>query len=248
MATSYDVRIRDAIAAIGNLDRRLREEYILIGGASLICLGSTRATSDIDLLVPGTSIALIAPSLVQSPDFSYRAGAISIKAGEIEFPVDILVKVVDDLTFEDLEPFTITIQDGIRTLDFPIALGIKIRCFYLRNDETSAGLEKQRSDLYDIRFICGKMEEASRVVDDIVAKAIRVGCYNMALVKHALEESGDLAVFLSVGGTKFQVPWEEDTEDQREYFALLEADDEEIEGPSDAGEEVGGNINPRHWC
>ncbi|PWW63657.1 hypothetical protein C7212DRAFT_339835 [Tuber magnatum] len=51
----------------------------------------------------------------------------------------------------------------------------------------------------------------------------------MQLVKDALEHMGTLDLFLSVGGNKFQVPWEEDTDEQREYYTLLMApsDDEE---------------------
>ncbi|PWW76602.1 hypothetical protein C7212DRAFT_47557, partial [Tuber magnatum] len=177
--------------------------HILIGGASLACRGSTRATSDIDLPLPNASIPHLVSGLTQSQNVTCRGGVIYTRAGESEFPVDILESAVGDRTFEDLEPFTITTLCGIKTLDFPIALGIKIRCFYLRNDD-DYGIRKQESELYDIRFIY-----------EIVAKAIPIGCYNM-LVKDRLGARGDLALFLSIGGHKFQVPWEEDTDDQHE--------------------------------
>ena len=68
----------------------------------------------------------------------------------------------------------------------------------------------------DIMFICYKMQEMGRVVNSAEAKAIPIGCYNMLLAKMHLERNGKLEAFLAVGGHKFQVPWEEATEEQRE--------------------------------
>ncbi|RPA88599.1 hypothetical protein L873DRAFT_1824268 [Choiromyces venosus 120613-1] len=79
----------------------------------------------------------------------------------------------------------------------------------------------------DIAFICDKMQETNRVVDDVVAKAILVGCYNVQLVKDSLQQLGTLDRFLSVGANKFHVPWEEDTDDQREYYMMLMAASDE---------------------
>ena len=222
-------KLSEVVTAVVNLHRSLGEKFILVGGASLVCQGSERTTSDIDLLLPGASIPRLAFIPLHPPDVIRRAGVIYSKVGESEFPVDILQKVIGEMTYEDLEPFTITIFDEIRTLDFPIALGIKIRCWFLRNDSAS-GILKQESDLSDIGFICQRMKQAGKMIDDVVAKAIPIGCYNMKLVEDGLEDAGNLALFLSVGGHKFQVPWEEDTEDQRECYMLMVADEEEAAG------------------
>jgi len=213
--------------AVANLHRSLEEKFILVGGAALVCQGSTRITKDVDLLLPSAPISHPAFTLDHPPEVTRRDGVIYTKAGETEFPVDILRSVIGDKTYEDLEPFTTTILDGVKALDLPIALGIKIRCWYMRGDDDH-GLRKQRSDLEDIAFISRRMRETGKVVDNVVAKAIPVGCYSMQLVKYSLEVAGCLDQFLVVGGDRFQVSWEDDSEDQREWYTLLIADQEEI--------------------
>ncbi|PWW73762.1 hypothetical protein C7212DRAFT_346707 [Tuber magnatum] len=220
-------QLNKAVVAVMNLNHSIRERYILVGGASLVCLGSTRVTSDIDLLFPYGSSAHLNPLPTRSPSVTRRGGKLYAMAGETEFPVDILETVIGDKTFEDLEPFTIPILGGIRTLDFPIALGIKIRSFFLRNDEVEAGCKKADSDIYDIIWITESIKGQGRMIDDVVAKAIPVGCYNMLLVKQRLGDTGALSDFLSIGGQKFQVPWEEDTDDQREYYGMMKMIHEE---------------------
>jgi len=239
METSGKAKLNDVAAAVLNLHTSLGEKFILVGGASLTCQGSDRVTTDVDLLLPDASIPRLAFSLTQSDKVTRRAGVIYSKAGESEFPVDILREVVDGKTFEDLEPFTIIILDGVKTLDLPIALGIKIRCWFLRNEEVAAGRLRQESDILDIIFICNKMQREGRVVDDVVVKAIPVGCYNMLLVEECLEDTGHLAVFLAVGGHRFQVPWEEDSDDQREYYTMMMVDEEGTAGQQGVLEGVG---------
>ncbi|PUU75510.1 hypothetical protein B9Z19DRAFT_1131166 [Tuber borchii] len=202
-------RLSEVVTAVVNLERSLGENFILVGGASLVCQGSERVTSDVDLLLPGASIPRLAHSLTQSPEVVRRAGVIYSTAGGSEFPVDILE-----------------------------TLGIKIRCCFLHNDETPGGIQKQASDLVDITFICDKMKLPGKVVDDEVAKAILIGCFNMQLVKDRLKEMGSLALFLSVGGDKFQVPWEEDSEEQHEYYLELIADEAEPAGQQGVTEEA----------
>ncbi|KAG0637161.1 hypothetical protein HOY80DRAFT_1052508 [Tuber brumale] len=122
-----------------------------------------------------------------------------------------VITAIGDKSYEDLEPFTVAILDGVRTLDLPIMLGMKIRSWWLRDDDSYYGIQKAASDISDINFLCMKMKQADRVVDDLVA--------------------GTLDLFLSVGGDKFQIPWDEDTEDQRELYELM------IAPPSDEEED-----------
>lgn len=222
MADSTGDRLATVMTAVTNLDRALGERYILIGGASLVCQGSQRVTMDLDVLVPVESIDRVALTLTQSEDVTHRAGVVYSRAGKTEFPVDILHRIIGDRSFQDLEPFTMTILGGIRTPKLPISLGIKIRCWFMRNDEDESGRRKQLTDLEDIGFICAEMQKINIVVESALAKVIPVGCYNMGLIKDALEQVGTLDLFLSVGGDKFLQPsWEEDSDDEWEYDILL---------------------------
>ena len=65
------------------------------------------------------------------------------------------------------------------------------------------------------------------MVDDVMDKVTLIGCYNMQLVKDSLQDIGGLDRFLTVGGNKFQVPWDEDTDDQRECYTILMDNEEE---------------------
>ncbi|KAG0138698.1 hypothetical protein HOY82DRAFT_595173 [Tuber indicum] len=121
-------KLNEIVRAVINFDYSLREKYILIGGVSLACQGSTRITKDVDILLPCPVVMGFGFALVESPEVTRRGGVIYSKAGESEYPVDILPEVMQQKTFEDIEPFTVTILDGVKTLDFPIALGIKIQC------------------------------------------------------------------------------------------------------------------------
>ena len=78
-------------------------------------------------------------------------------------------------------------------------------------------------------ILYGDDAKECRVVDNVVAKAVPIGCYNMQLVKEGLREIESLTIFLSVDGDKFQVPWEEDSEDQRECYLLMIEGEEEAE-------------------
>ncbi|RPA98085.1 hypothetical protein L873DRAFT_1808653 [Choiromyces venosus 120613-1] len=76
MATSASEKLGEVVTAIVNLDRLWGEKYILIGGASLICQGSQQVTMDLDVLVPGESIARIAFTLTESQNVTCRAGVV----------------------------------------------------------------------------------------------------------------------------------------------------------------------------
>lgn len=65
------------------------------------------------------------------------------------------------------------------------------------------------------------------MVNNIVAKAIPIGCNNMLLIKNWLKVTESLILFLSISGDKFQVPWEEDSKNQCKYYMKMIADKEE---------------------
>ena len=193
------------ITTCTNLDRAFGKKYILIGGASLVCQDSWCVTIDLDILVLVECIDWVASTLSQSQDITYWAGVGYSRAGKTKFAIDILHQIIGDKCFEDLEPFSTTILGGIKTLNFPISLGIKIYCWFMCNDEAESGLRKQISDHDDICFIFNQMQKMNSVVDNVVAKAIPVGCYNMQLIKDALEEVEALDIFYLVCGVTMTI-------------------------------------------
>ncbi|KAG0138723.1 hypothetical protein HOY82DRAFT_2445 [Tuber indicum] len=106
------------------------------------------------------------------------------------------------------------------------------------DDEVEEGRRKEMSDIMDVVFIRARMQQLGKRVDTMVANAVRVGCYTMQLVKDTSERKGYLTLFLPVGGDRFQVAWEDDTDDKREFYTLLTANEDEIEGQCDVGERV----------
>jgi len=126
MANSTGERLATVMTAVANLSRAFGEKYILISGASLVCQGSQHVTMDLDVVVPIECIDLIAFTLTLSQDVTHRAGVVYSRAGETEFPVDILHRIISGRSFEDLKPFTITILGGIKILNVRISLGINI--------------------------------------------------------------------------------------------------------------------------
>lgn len=131
-------------------------------------------------------------------ELTYRVGLVYSRADQTEFPVDILDRIIGYCSFQDLEPFTITILGGIKIPKLPISLEIIILCWFILNIEDESGQCKQLSDLDDIGFICTKMQKINMIVESAMAKVIPVGCYNMGLIKDALGQVGTLDLFLSL--------------------------------------------------
>ena len=83
--------------------------------------------------------------------------------------LDILTEIIDHKTFDDLISHTVIIGDNIM-LTLPMSLGVKLRCWYLRQEDEN-GVAKKISDLRDILFVARKMKGAGIEVDHISAAA-----------------------------------------------------------------------------
>ena len=178
-----------------------------------------RATKDIDILVPEKAYANIFQGL--NDHFSIEDGKPHINTTNSRIPLSILTNFIGGLSFDKLKPFTMEHSFG-RVLAYPVALGVKIRCYYMRDDQTQNGIDKQSSDIFDIIFISEKMKELGIKVNDDVAALIPVNCYNMLLVRSTIEgrKEGASAVFEEVGGSKFEMEWEGNTDDQKKIFGV----------------------------
>lgn len=204
------------------LKEHLKHNYILVGGAALALEGSNRRTMDIDILVPAEAANSIISS-APADCFIVKDGALYLVADSAHIPIDILTETVGGMSYEDLVPYTYAL-DGTPTFSLPVALGVKIKTWYSRED-SKKGWKKQSSDLVDILFLCHKMKDMGLNVTLEVAKMFPVGCYTMLLLITELREMGHLKDFEDVGGREFLVPWDDDTAEQREYFEVMNEKD-----------------------
>ena len=91
----------------------LKEDYILVGGASLALLGFRRTTHDIDALVRAESIPYIL-SRADPRHFAVEDGKLFVIAGPYRVQVDLLTELSTGQSFEDLMPVSET-ADGTKT-------------------------------------------------------------------------------------------------------------------------------------
>lgn len=92
------------------------------------------------------------------------------------------------MSYEDIMPHTHD-PDGTPTLPLPIALGVKLKTWYLRQD-TEDGWKKLATALTDIRFLCRKLKNLGLGVTMEVAKIFPTGCYSMLLLTANLKTTG----------------------------------------------------------
>lgn len=177
----------------------MHNEFILIGGGSLILHGSHRVTSDLDILVPEETRITLS------------------KIGDVH--IDKLTMAVQCVVFNTLKRFSL-IKNGIWIPSLALSLGLKIRCWYLRNEDTQ-GERKKLTDMFDIRFLAGRMRDEGKVVSTEEAAAVPVNCYNMLLVVTELHDLNSLETFDHIGGRNFEVDWAENTEAQIENYLLF---------------------------
>lgn len=96
------------------------------------------------------------------------------------------------------------------------ALAIKIHCYYARQDDAN-GEKKKVSDLLDVRMYAIMMANQNVTISDSVAAAYRTGHYNMLLIRLNINPD-DLNSLIAVGAQKLVCPWDDDTDEQKEYF------------------------------
>ncbi|KAK2744711.1 hypothetical protein FQN55_006630 [Onygenales sp. PD_40] len=205
-------------ACVEAIQARLAGRFILIGGAAMTFLGSGRLTEDVDILVATPDLPALQNELRQINGFSEVSGKIVFTAEGTNVSVDILTNAVQKATFEEMLPYT-TIVGQVRVLRLDYALGLKLTCLYLRQDDDN-GMFKRRTDARDITFLCTQMVQSNDTISDQCAEKFRLGFYHMAEIRiHVPATTFDILVRLGI--RKMLIPWEDNTPEQQEYYSCL---------------------------
>jgi hypothetical protein len=202
--------------------------FILVGGASMIKRQSDRSTTDVDVLVPAsTDMHKLVRQLTDSGWFYLADGVLFVKpssspSGPESLKLDILTEIVDHKTYGDLISHTTIVSDNI-ILTLPVSLGVKLKCWYLRQEDEN-GMAKKSSDLRDIVFIARKMKGEGVEVDHNSAAVLKICHYNLLLIRLELEEGqGDIELLQAVGCSRFLKKYDDNTPDQKELYEAMGA-------------------------
>ncbi|KAK2795565.1 hypothetical protein FQN51_000419 [Onygenales sp. PD_10] len=209
----------DAVrACIEAIQARLAGRFILIGGAAMNLLGSSRVTEDVDILVATPDLPGLESELRQINGFTDVSGKIVFTVQGINVSVDLLTNAVDNATFNEMLPYT-TLVGQVRVLRLDYALALKLTCLYLRQDDEN-GLAKRETDARDIAFLGDRMAERNDTISDQCAEKFRLGFYHMAEIRiHVPATTFDILVRLGI--RKMLIPWEDNTPEQQEYYSCL---------------------------
>ncbi|RAK90541.1 hypothetical protein BO79DRAFT_286473 [Aspergillus costaricaensis CBS 115574] len=139
--------IRAAALAVANALTQY-ETYALVGGSACVILGSTRATLDIDFVVPQGETSNARQLLRASPDFEVEART-NHTTYKAQRPVQIEI-LTPPLLFK--EPFDqnteVILVEGIKVLKPALLLNAKCGSITGRSTE-----DKRKTDLFDINFL-----------------------------------------------------------------------------------------------
>jgi hypothetical protein len=199
--------------------------FILVGGASMIKLRSGRSTKDVDVLVPAsTDMHKLVRQLTDSGWFYLEDGVLFVKPSSSpsgqSLTFDILTEIVDHKTYDDLIRHTV-ITGGNIMMTLPVSLGVKLKCWYLRQEDEN-GMRKKRSDLQDIVFLARKMKGEGIEVDHNSAAVLKICHYNLLLIRLELEKR-DVELLQAVGCSRFLKKYDENTSDQKELYEVMGA-------------------------
>lgn len=213
-ANQYSVAMATDSANITACVNALRDviptSFILVGGAAANMQGHDRVTQDVDILIRDPAI------LHDLKNF----GGFKLVEGKLHHesvPIDILTTVVETFSYDEVkqaEAFE-SIQ-GIRFLKPDYALAAKVRCSYLRQEDEN-GTSKRQSDLEDAIFWAEKLEEAGQQISDACAELLPVSYYQVILIRTYMDPE-DFQKLVHAGLRKLLIPWEENSEEQREYY------------------------------
>jgi len=172
-----------------------------------------------------TDMHKLVQQLADSGCFYRKDGALFIKpsssvSGSGSVKLDILTQIIDDKTFDDLIHHTITISGNIM-LTLPTSLGVKLRCWYLRQEDEN-GVIKKRSDLHDIVFVARMMRGEGIQVDHNTAATLKISHYNLLLIRLELDER-DVELLRAISCSRFLKKYDENTLDEREYYETIGA-------------------------
>jgi hypothetical protein len=106
-------------------------------------------------------------------------------------------------------------------LTLSMSLGVKLRCWYLRQDDEN-GQSKKKSDLLDVVFVARKMKREGIEVDHNSAAALKITHYNLLLIRLELGER-DVELLRAVGCSRFLKKYDENSVDQKEYYEAMGA-------------------------
>ncbi|KAK2802646.1 hypothetical protein FQN50_007254 [Emmonsiellopsis sp. PD_5] len=185
----------------------------------MLFLGSQRTTNDVDVLVPGSEdLGALFSLLAADESFFNENGHLRFKHSGFSPSLDLLTIAVEKITFEQASQHCLSVE-GVSILKLDYSLAMKIQCFYLRQDDEN-GREKRTSDINDVRFLCHKMIQNSEYISDDCANKFRFGHYHLLELRQELGQD-DTAKFITVGGRKFIIPWDQNSDDQREFFCVF---------------------------
>ena len=85
-------------------------------------------------------------------------------------PTDTFTDAIRDPSFNELKSFTMEHAFG-RVLTYPV-LGVEVGYYYMRDDQSQNGADKQSSDVNDTVFILKKMKELGLKVNNDAACAL----------------------------------------------------------------------------
>jgi hypothetical protein len=217
---------RNVLDCVNTVNTNFLCSFILVGGASMIKRRCDRSTTDVDVVVPtSTDMHKLVRQLTDTGWFYLKDGVLFVKpssspSGQKALKLDILKEIVDNKTFEDLIRHTTTIGDNIM-LTLPMSLGVKLKCWYLRQEDEN-GMAKKDTDLQDIVFVAKKMKGEGLEVDHNSAAALKICHYNLLLIRLELEEV-DIELLRAVGCSRFLKEYDEDTPDQKELYEAMGA-------------------------
>ena len=238
------------LACLDTINAKFPVTFILIGGASMVKRHIDRTTSDIDVLVPlSTNIRQLRQQLIDTTWFFSDGGVLFVKpSGSMDNPlprpvkVDILTDIVDGKGFNDLIHHTTNVNGNLM-LTLPMSLGVKLKCWYLRQEDEN-GMHKKGTDMQDIFFLADLMRNYGIQVDSRSAAELKICHYNLLLIR--LESADhDVELLRSVGCSKFLREYEDNTPEQRELYEAMgaRADTDplvvELEYDEDEGETEG---------
>jgi hypothetical protein len=197
------------------LQKSFPADFILVGGAAALFQGHKRVTNDVDILIRSKTVL---DSLKSVEGFEVVAGKLSYRS----VVIDLLTTIDDRFAYDQVDGHVRYVR-GVRLLQPDFALAVKIRCFYLRQEDAK-GLQKRRSDLLDAVFWAEMLKEARQTISDTCAALFKIGYYHALFIRLNLRPD-DFQKLVDVGFGRLLIPWEENTPEQREYYSEFAAEE-----------------------
>ncbi|KAF5863450.1 hypothetical protein ETB97_010081 [Aspergillus alliaceus] len=213
MSTDSDELIK-ILECIRALHKYFPADFILVGGAAACFQGHKRITKDVDILIRSKTVI---DSLKFVEGFEVMAGKLSYRSVIID-----LLTTIDDRFVYDQVDGHVRYVNGVRLLQPDFALAVKIRCFYLRQEDAK-GLQKRQTDLMDAVFWAEMLNKTRQTISDTCAALFKIGYYHALLIRLNLHPD-KFQKLVDVGFERLLIPWEKNTPEQREYYSEFAAE------------------------